>query len=96
MIWALVVVGFALTLIGIFGLRRAVRGLHHQVAGLEEKLKQIQSAQKEMLEFIIDAVDNFALICGETPEEGGEPLSTRIYKVRAAIQEQLPRKPSDV
>jgi len=94
--WILAVVGFALTLVGIFGLRRAVSSLRYQVAGLDEKLKQIQSAQKETLQFIIDAVDNFALICGETPEDGGEPLSTRIYQVRAAIREQLPRKQSDV
>jgi hypothetical protein len=96
MVWILVAVGFALTLVGILGLRRAVGGLQYQIAELDEKLAKIQSAQKETLEFVVDAVDNFALICGETPEDGGESLSTRIFQVRAAVREQLSRKPSDV
>lgn len=82
----ILVIGLALVMFGILVIHLNVTALRNEIATLNKRLNDVQAAQKETLEFIFDAVDEFALICGETPEDGGEPLSRRIRQLRASLQ----------
>jgi hypothetical protein len=67
----------------------AVEYASQEFTDLKQRLIRLEEAQKETLRIMFDAVDEFALIVGETPQDGGESLSKRIRLVRASIEESL-------
>jgi len=69
--------------------RRAIYQMYAEISDVKRQLQRIQESQQQTFEFVYDAVNEFAIISGETKEEdiGRERLSDRILDFRRSVNE---------
>lgn len=69
--------------------RRALYEVYAEITDVKQQLQRIQESQRQIFEFVYDAVNEFAFISGETKEEDNdrEGLSDRILDLRRSMNE---------
>lgn len=69
--------------------RRAIYQMYTEISDVKQQLQRMQESQQQTFEFVYDAVNEFAIISGETKEEdfGRERLSDRILAFRRSVNE---------
>jgi hypothetical protein len=69
--------------------RRAIYQMCAEITDAKQQLRRMQDSQQQTFEFVYDAVNEFAIISGETKEEdiGRQRLSDRILDFRRSMNE---------
>jgi septal ring factor EnvC (AmiA/AmiB activator) len=69
--------------------RRALYRMYAEITQVKQQLQRMQESQQQTFEFVYDAVNEFAIISGETKEEDidRERLSDRILDLRRSLND---------